>query len=298
MGKIARLFLMAVIVAAFLNLGYAALSFPNCVDGTTYYSCSTKSPGMRCIGTTSSTSLSRDLTCLCESVPGYITQGTGDSAECVLAKCGSLNSGDCDPNNKPKMCSMGSLVDNATKCGCPTGEVASGLSCSYPPCNDGGTTVANGVCSPKTSGKKCINGALVWNANGGASAPACPCASGLTKVGDTCVRLCDDGTSEGNCSSTKPKQCTNGYLVDNATACGCPSGQVAVGTRCGDAAATGGLGSVNLPILQLSGNGSANTSNQSASTPLLGGNGNGNCCCCLPTALTGIAVGLVFFRKK
>jgi hypothetical protein len=36
---------------------------------------------------------------------------------------------------------------------------------------------------------------------------------------------CSDGTESGKCSATKPKQCINGVLVDNSTACGCPAGK-------------------------------------------------------------------------
>ncbi|MDE1798234.1 MAG: hypothetical protein KGH63_02415, partial [Candidatus Micrarchaeota archaeon] len=38
----------------------------------------------------------------------------------------------------------------------------------------------------------------------------------------------------GQCAANKPSQCTNGQLVDNAAACGCPAGQLktANGTSC------------------------------------------------------------------
>jgi hypothetical protein len=37
---------------------------------------------------------------------------------------------------------------------------------------------------------------------------------------------CSDGTLYGKCSSTKPKYCDNGNLVDKCTQCGCPTGQI------------------------------------------------------------------------
>ncbi len=37
--------------------------------------------------------------------------------------------------------------------------------------------------------------------------------------------LCTDGTLFGQCSITKPLQCSNGLLINNCQTCGCPSGQ-------------------------------------------------------------------------
>ncbi|MCD6215720.1 MAG: hypothetical protein J7J92_01440 [Candidatus Aenigmarchaeota archaeon] len=37
--------------------------------------------------------------------------------------------------------------------------------------------------------------------------------------------ICSDGTLYGECSSTLPKYCDSGSLVDNCATCGCPSGQ-------------------------------------------------------------------------
>jgi len=43
-------------------------------------------------------------------------------------------------------------------------------------------------------------------------------------------QTCSDGTPAGSCSATKPKECMNGYLLNNATKCGCPVGtKVAAG---------------------------------------------------------------------
>ena len=211
--------------------------------------------------------------------------GQGVEDTCVLAQCGNISSGNCDPSNQPKDLSMGVLIDNATKCGCPQGMTmqADKLTCAYPPCNDGGTTVANGVCSARSIGMECVNGQLAWNAS------FCPCHNGLTQVGQTCVQTCWDGTLAGNCSSTLPEECVNGYLIDNATDCGCPQGEVAVGTECGNASATSGINDITPPAVPLG-------SNQTAASNILGGTGSN--CCCFPTMLAGIAGGYVFFRKK
>ena len=37
------------------------------------------------------------------------------------------------------------------------------------------------------------------------------------------LKECSDGTNYSQCSSTKPKYCDNGNLIDNCDACGCPS---------------------------------------------------------------------------
>jgi len=44
------------------------------------------------------------------------------------------------------------------------------------------------------------------------------CCSGVTQK-------CSDGTSYGQCSSTKPKYCSSGTLINSCSVCGCPSGQ-------------------------------------------------------------------------
>ncbi|MAE42189.1 hypothetical protein CMO93_00325 [Candidatus Woesearchaeota archaeon] len=43
---------------------------------------------------------------------------------------------------------------------------------------------------------------------------------------------CSDGTTLNECSATKPLYCDNGNLIDKASQCGCPSGQVAEGDIC------------------------------------------------------------------
>jgi hypothetical protein len=45
------------------------------------------------------------------------------------------------------------------------------------------------------------------------------------KLGGTTPTTCSDGTYYDQCSSSKPKFCVNGNLIDKCTQCGCPSGQ-------------------------------------------------------------------------
>ena len=274
----------AVIVIS--GLSYAATN--DCTDGTKYFDCS-KTPGyigFRC----APSGLVRDLTCQCEAVPGYITQGTGDDATCVQAKCDDgTKQGECAAA-KPKICVGGSTyTDNATKCGCPTGMKPSsvGIICEYNPCSDG---TKDGQCSAKTVGKKCVQSGLVDKAS------ECPCKSGYTKQGEACVLECtaNDGSKvlAGQCSSTKPKYCNeNGYLVEDASKCGCPEGQQAdsSGKRCVPAGIGGISGSDLLGGAPPAGGNASGTGSAGA---------NALSCCCLPTALIGMVGGFVYFRKK
>ncbi|MEM4633637.1 MAG: hypothetical protein QW275_00615 [Candidatus Anstonellaceae archaeon] len=272
---------VAVLLAvAFLFQFAYAIDMGSCADGTPYGKCSTKNPGHYCTGSPPTLQLYTNL-CKCESVPGWVTQGTGDSATCVQAKCddGTM-SGSCSPN-KPKVCIGGSVyADNATKCGCPPNKKvsANGIFCESIPCKDGEYTVEEGTCSPKKV-KKCVDGVLVDKAS------ECGCPTGQTRFGETCAIVCSDGTKEGECSSTKPKECVNGYLIDNAAKCGCPDGKTARGKYCVENAF--GLESWENNLLE--GGLEDEGEGQKGLTPLA--------CCCLPTALIGIA-GFAAFRKK
>ncbi|GEM_PF-3087554 len=48
----------------------------------------------------------------------------------------------------------------------------------------------------------------------------------------TIQEKCSDGTLYNQCSSTKPKYCSNGNLIDRASQCGCPAGLVVSGENC------------------------------------------------------------------
>jgi len=259
-----------------------AIEAASCADGTPYGKCSTKNPGQYCTGSIYAPTLGTLLSvCPCSKFLGYVQQGEGETATCILAKCtDGTEAGKCSAT-KPKQCVNGALVDNATACGCPSGKrpSANGLACEFIPCNDSGTPVPEGTCSPRKE-KKCVNGILVSKAS------ECGCPPGKTKMGEACGVVCSDGTEDGKCSPAKPKKCVNGYLLDDAPACGCPDGQVAVGKQC-SASAAGELGGVEM----LSG---GNTSSSGSGAPA----SNALSCCCLPTALIGIAGGYAFFRKK
>ena len=278
--------LAALVLAIAAGLVFADIDTSPCSDGTAYGKCSTANPGNWCTGSPGAHALMQYVQlCSCEAVPGWVTQGSGDAATCVQAKCndGTLN-GNC-ATTKPKVCVGGSTyADNATKCGCPAGMrmAAGGIFCEAIPCNYNGETVNNGQCSAK-KGKMCANGTMVD------AAAACGCPAGTVNVNNTCSVQCTDGTLDGACSSRKPMKCVSGDLVDDAADCGCPSGQSAVGNNCA-ASVIGALGGTDL----LGGNGNSSGSNSS-------GNASGTSplsCCCLPTALIGIIGGFAIFRKK
>ncbi|MCX8197987.1 MAG: hypothetical protein N3F07_02205 [Candidatus Micrarchaeota archaeon] len=276
-GKMAFAFVL--LVSAF-GLGHA-LEMGSCADGTPYGKCSTKNPGHYCTGSPPALQLYTNL-CKCEAVPGWITQGTGEQANCVQAKCddGTM-SGSCTPN-KPKVCIGGSVyADNASKCGCPPNKKvsANGIFCESIPCKDGEFTVEEGTCSPKKA-KKCVDGALVDKAS------ECGCPAGQTRIGESCAVVCSDGTKEGECSASKPKECLNGYLVDNAAKCGCPEGKAAHGKYCADSAVSGAAGS---ELLGSAGSAEGADEESRGISPIS--------CCCLPTALIGIAGAFALSRR-
>jgi len=279
--------ILAAVMIFSAGLGFA-IDAANCLDGTPYNGCSTKTPGYWCHGSLTSPTLDVLLTvCPCTKTPGWAQQGEGDNAICVQAKCSDgTSNGQCSIT-KPKMCVNGALADNATACGCPSGKKASanGLTCEFIPCTDGTVSVPEGLCSPKTSGKKCVNGQLVDKASD------CPCKSGTTKQGEACVVLCEDSTKSGECSTAKPKECVMsetgiGVLIDNAAKCGCPSGQVADGKRCTTTISVLGGGADLLGGTS----GNSSQSGSSSASPLA--------CCCLPAALIMLVAGFATFGKN
>jgi len=48
----------------------------------------------------------------------------------------------------------------------------------------------------------------------------------------TALPTCSDGTNYGECSSTKPKYCYNGKLIDKCSLCSCPSGKICQNNAC------------------------------------------------------------------
>ena len=163
-----------------------------------------------------------------------ITSGKSEISRILLKSCLDGTPGGQCSSHMPQECVLGQLVNNAAKCGCPSGmrAVPGGTSCEFNPCIDNGVVVPEATCSPKTSGKMCVNGILMDKAS------SCPCKIGTSQQGEACATvLCTDGTKYGECSATKPMACTltvanTGVLVDNAVKCGCPAGQYISGNSC------------------------------------------------------------------
>ena len=106
----------------------------------------------------------------------------------------------------------------------------SALIASFPGSNTGtAISLSPGTYSVTESGASNYNETSAANCSGTISAgQARTCVITNTYEPPTC----SDGTLYGQCSVAKPKMCVNGALVDNATSCGCPSGQVASGDSC------------------------------------------------------------------
>lgn len=162
-----------------------------------------------------------------------IDSGKAQISEVKLRSCADGTPGGQCSAQKPQECVLGQLVNNAGRCGCPTGmrAEANGKTCEQVYCLDSGVRVPDAACSPKTVGKKCENGALVDKPS------ECGCAPGKIAVGEVCTIICPDGTKGGECSATRPQECVvsetgTGVLLDNAARCGCPVGQFRSGNIC------------------------------------------------------------------
>ncbi|MFH1473430.1 MAG: PA14 domain-containing protein, partial [Candidatus Aenigmatarchaeota archaeon] len=108
--------------------------------------------------------------------------------------------GQCS-SNKPRYCDDGILVDRCSECYCPSGyECQDDETCKVPAC--------------LADEKQCPDGSWVGR-DPNNNCEFYPCGQ----------LECEDGTAYGLCSSTKPKYCSSGTLVNNCQDCGCPSDQ-------------------------------------------------------------------------
>lgn len=82
-------FLACILAIALLAFGIgtaSAISMGSCSDGTPYGQCSQTYGGSYCTGLVGALSLEPDVVlCPCSNVSGYVQQGTGENATCVLA---------------------------------------------------------------------------------------------------------------------------------------------------------------------------------------------------------------------
>lgn len=61
---------------------------------------------------------------------------------------------------------------------------------------------------------------------------SCPDGSIVLNLSSCPRQKCTDDTAYGDCSSDKPKYCSNGALIDDAIKCGCPAGFDKDGSSC------------------------------------------------------------------
>jgi hypothetical protein len=144
--------------------------------------------------------------------------------EIVELKCSDGTIWEQCSTTKPKLCSLRDhLINRCSTCGCPTGQTCqTDGSCAVPvTCSDG---TAYNSCST-TKPKYCSNGNLIDKCG---TPQNCGCPSGQTCQTDGSCAVpvtCSDGTAYGQCSTTKPKYCDNGNLVDKCKPCFCDLGK-------------------------------------------------------------------------
>ncbi|MFH1225543.1 MAG: DUF2341 domain-containing protein [Candidatus Diapherotrites archaeon] len=135
-----------------------------------------------------------------------------------------------------------------TNQGNPQGFVSFGAEETSGPCTNGETqqcgTTDVGVC--EYGAQTCSGGE--WGSCIGAVNPGTEtCGNSLDddcdgSTDEGCQQYCSDGTAYGACSTTKPKKCVNGALVDVCSQCGCSAGYTCQGN--GSCAYSGGSGPV------------------------------------------------------
>lgn len=161
-------------------------------------------------------------------------------------------------NNRPMYCYAGSLVPRCRLCGCPNGEwcdvtyvyTEKGNKGRWGKCYSGSDVVCSIDSDCGTSGYTgnyfCQNNDVyrLYDQyscfNPGDTNSSCTNETNVVLVddcqaGEMCVvgqgscqainETCSDGTPYNECSTTKPKYCDNGVLIDNCQVCGCDSYQ-------------------------------------------------------------------------
>lgn len=143
-----------------------------CDDGSTNGNCAVAKPKV-CVG--GSTYADNSSKCGCPAGKRPATGGIF----CEFIPCNYsgeiVDEGLCSAK-KGKACQNGTMVDAATKCGCPGGKSKVGEKCTIL-CTDG---TVDGACSA-TKPKKCVAGDLSDDAE------ACGCPEGQSKVGRNCA---------------------------------------------------------------------------------------------------------------
>ena len=183
---------------------------------------------------------------------------SGENATDTVPTCADgTKYGECS-SLKPKYCYSGSLLHRCNYCGCPSGNTcgsdgkcaltaqtitcSSDLDCgtsgfvgSYSCSNNYVTrTYQNISCqNPGTTSSSCVTSSYFVNLNYCDPALNKICVEGSSDCQTNVTNVtitCSDGTQNNQCSTTKPKYCSNGNLVENCGLCGCQTGKTCSAT--------------------------------------------------------------------
>lgn len=132
---------------------------------------------------------------------------------CVITctnDCSPSGTKQCSGTNAYKTCGnydTDSCLEWSSATNCATGQTCSNGACV--------------VCTPKTCsqlGKTCGSQSDTC----GGTLNCGTCSTGYTCTDGNCIATtCSDGTAYGRCSTTQPKYCDNGNLIDKCSYCGC-----------------------------------------------------------------------------
>lgn len=188
-----------------------------CENGTTVLWCSCENGQWACVISPENQCPS-ETKCIDNDSDGY---GASGSTGCP--KSGA----DCNDNTSAINPGKSEVCGDATDNNC-NGQVDE--NCQQTDCANGqikqcGPTTDTGACQYGT--QTCSGGQ--WGSCVGAVYPTTEiCTNNIDddcdgQTNESCS--CSDNTSYGQCSTTKPKFCENGTLVNKCATCGCPSGQ-------------------------------------------------------------------------
>ena len=170
-------------------------------------------------------------------VPTCVYSPSGLSSVCVDIPITSCTNGDsCCPdgcnygndNNCDSLCGNGVINDWEF---CDGSNIPLDSSCgdfSY----DGGTLGCNSDCTGYVF-DECFYFENGGNGNGNDGNG--DYFVGESEFGEQIIitqQICNDGTSYGSCSSTKPYYCSEGILIRNCNVCGCGSGELCITDQC------------------------------------------------------------------
>ena len=184
------------VMAVILTVSFGVVYTPPCEDGTAYYKCSTKNPGMFCLSTGLVQDDGTTADGCCVKVGGKIENG-----ECVVRCQDGTKQGQCSTSSEfgqPYYCDVASgkgLVKDTAACSCPSNMESK-----------------NGDCVVK-------QGCIYDN-------PKCSAGMVCNKISNKCVSICDVGETydekTGKCTVPK-KTTTTTTTTDNTDTSG--SGQ-------------------------------------------------------------------------